>query len=193
MRLSDVEILQYLKDGKISIQPQPLENRINGVTVDLTLGNSFRVFEAHNASCIDLSGSKEEIAKVIEQVMSDEIILTDNDSFVLQPGEFALSVTAESVSLSDDIVGWLDGRSSLARLGLMVHATAHRIDPGWCGKIVLEFYNAGRMPLVLKPNMVIGALNFEQLNHPAKNPYNKRVDAKYKEQSKAVASRISLD
>ena len=91
------------------------------------------------------------------------------------------------------IVGWLDGRSSLARLGLMVHATAHRIDPGWQGKIVLEFFNSGKLPLALRPKMTIGALNFERLNTAVSKPYNTRKNAKYKDQQEAVASRISQD
>ena len=90
-------------------------------------------------------------------------------------------------------MGWLDGRSSLARLGLMVHVTAHRIDPGWSGAIVLECFNSGKLPLALKPNMTIGAINFETLSSPALRPYNKRVDAKYKHQQSAVASRIDQD
>ena len=90
-------------------------------------------------------------------------------------------------------MGWLDGRSSLARLGLMVHVTAHRIDPGWSGNIVLEFYNSGKLPLALRPMMKIGALSFEVLSRSAEKPYNARVDAKYKGQAGAVASRISSD
>lgn len=92
-----------------------------------------------------------------------------------------------------NIVGWLDGRSSLARLGLMVHVTAHRIDPGWEGKIVLEFFNAGKLPLALRPNMAIGALSFEVLSGNALRPYNSRKDAKYKNQQNAVSSRINQD
>ena len=111
----------------------------------------------------------------------------------LHPGELALAVTYESVTLPADIVGWLDGRSSLARLGLMVHVTAHRIDPGWSGQIVLEFYNSGKLPLALRPKMKIAALNFETMSGEADRPYNKRVDAKYKGQTGAVASRISQD
>ena len=81
----------------------------------------------------------------------------------------------------------------MARLGLMVHVTAHRIDPGWEGKIVLEFYNSGKLPLALRPNMVIGALSFEVLSGIAARPYNRRKDAKYKNQQNAVASRIDKD
>lgn len=101
--------------------------------------------------------------------------------------------TLESVSLPANIVGWLDGRSSLARLGLMVHVTAHRIDPGWEGKIVLEFFNAGKLPLALRPNMAIGALSFEILSGDAAKPYNARKDAKYKNQQSAISSRINQD
>ncbi len=100
-------------------------------------------------------------------------------------------MTLESVTLPDNLVGWLDGRSSLARLGLMVHVTAHRIDPGWHGQIVLEFYNSGKLPLALRPGMVIGALSFESLSGSADRPYNSRQDAKYKNQQGAVGSRIS--
>lgn len=108
-------------------------------------------------------------------------------------GELALAVTLESVTIPDDLVGWLDGRSSLARLGLMVHVTAHRIDPGWQGRIVLEFYNSGKLPLALRPGMLIGALSFEPLSGPAARPYNSRQDAKYRGQQGAVASRIDKD
>ncbi len=193
MRLNDDMIVKALKGGEISIDPTPDESLISGVSVDLHLGGEFRVFEAYYAPSIDLSGSREEIGNVINQVMSDTIKPGPGELFVLQPGEFALGATSESVTLSPDIVGWLDGRSSLARLGLMVHATAHRIDPGWSGNIVLEFYNAGKMPLGLKAGMVICAINFEKLPYAALKPYNKRKDAKYQSQQGAVASRISED
>ena len=117
----------------------------------------------------------------------------DDEAFFLHPGMLALATTLESVKLPANIIGWLDGRSSLARLGLMVHVTAHRIDPGWEGKIVLEFYNSGKLPLALRPNMVIGALSFEVLSGPAARPYTSRKDAKYKHQQNAVASRINED
>ncbi|AWH89864.1 dCTP deaminase [Limnobaculum parvum] len=193
MRLCDRDIEAYLDSGKLKMTPRPPVERINGATVDVRLGNQFRVFLGHTAAYIDLSGPKEDVSAALEKVMSDEINLTDEQPFFLHPGELALAVTLESVSLPDDIVGWLDGRSSLARLGLMVHVTAHRIDPGWQGKIVLEFYNSGKLPLALRPGMVIGALSFEPLSGPAARPYNRREDAKYKEQQGAVASRIDKD
>jgi len=193
MRLSDVDIVKYLDQKKIVIEPSPLVETITGVTVDVRLGNKFRVFEGHNAPFIDISGPKADVQKALDSVMSDEIILEGDQPFILHPGELALAMTLESVTLPADIVGWLDGRSSLARLGLMVHVTAHRIDPGWSGNIVLEFINAGKLPLALRAGMPIGALNFELLSSPAKYPYNKRTDAKYKDQTGAVASRIGQD
>lgn len=193
MRLSDKDIEQSISDGKIIIEPMPDISMISGVSVDIRLGNEFRVFREHTAPYIDLSGPKPEMQKAMNDVMSDEIFIADGDAFFLHPGELALAVTYESVTLPDDIVGWLDGRSSLARLGLMVHVTAHRIDPGWSGQIVLEFYNSGKLPLALRPKMKIAALNFETMSSSALRPYNKRDDAKYKGQKGAVASRISQD
>ena len=157
MRLCDRDIEAWLDEGRLSITPRPPVERINGVTVDVRLGNKFRTFSGHTAPFIDLSGPKDEVSAAL------------------------------------DLVGWLDGRSSLARLGLMVHVTAHRIDPGWSGRIVLEFFNAGKLPLALRPGMMIGALSFEPLTGPADRPYNRRQDAKYRDQQGAVASRIDKD
>lgn len=193
MRLCDTDIERYLDEGKIEIHPRPSNEKINGATVDVRLGNSFRIFREHSTPYIDLSGSRELMTAQLEQVMSDEIIINNDEAFFLHPGELALATTLESVKLPANIVGWLDGRSSLARLGLMVHVTAHRIDPGWEGKIVLEFFNAGKLPLALRPNMSIGALSFEVLSGFAARPYNARRDAKYKNQQSAVSSRINQD
>ena len=193
MRLCDKDIEQYLNDKKIIIEPKPDSSMISGVSVDIRLGNEFRVFQDHTAPYIDLSAPKAQVQDAMNSIMSDEIHIKDGDAFFLHPGELALAVTYESVTLPADIVGWLDGRSSLARLGLMVHVTAHRIDPGWSGQIVLEFYNSGKLPLALRPKMKIAALNFETMSSSAVRPYNKRQDAKYKDQKGAVASRISQD
>ena len=192
MRLCDRDIERYLDEGRIQIDPKPATDMISGVSVDIRLGHKFRSFTAYAAPFIDLSGPREEVQQALDSVMSDEIILKDDEAFFLHPGELALAITLESVTLPADIVGWLDGRSSLARLGL-VHVTAHRIDPGWSGNIVLEFYNSGRLPLALRPGMKIGALNFELMTGEAARPYNKRTDAKYQQQSGAVASRINQD
>lgn len=193
MRLTDRQIESYLDQGFIRLEPRPKVEDITGVTVDIHLGNEFRVLQDHAAPFIDISGPRDDIERAIEQVMSDAIVLTEDQAFFIHPGEFALAVTHESVTLPDNMVGWLDGRSSLARLGLMVHVTAHRIDPGWSGQVVLEFFNSGKLPLALRPLMKIGALSFELLDEACLRPYSKRKDAKYKDQRGAVASRISAD
>lgn len=193
MRLTDGQIEAYLAAGKIILDPAPLAEDISGVTVDIHLGNEFRVLQDHAAPFIDISGPRDEIDKAIQSVMSEAIVLNEDQAFFIHPGEFALAVTHESVTLPADMVGWLDGRSSLARLGLMVHVTAHRIDPGWSGQVVLEFFNSGKLPLALRPLMKIGALSFEQLDEPCVRPYRSRKDAKYKDQRGAVASRIGAD
>lgn len=193
MKLCDRDIEIWLNDGRLKISPRPSINRINGATVDVRLGNKFRTFQGHTAAYINLSGPKSEITETINCIMGNEITLLAGEKFFLHPGELALSITLESVSLPDSLVGWLDGRSSLARLGLMVHVTAHRIDPGWEGKIVLECYNSGKLPLALCPGMLIGALSFEYLSSPAVRPYNKRKDAKYQNQQSTIVSRINED
>lgn len=193
MRLCDRDIIAELDKGRIKVDPRPDNEEISGVSVDLRLGDRFRVFSSHTTPFIDLSGNREEVNDAIEKIMGDEIVLEANDAFFLHPGELALGITLESLSLPDDLVGWLDGRSSLARLGLMVHVTAHRIDPGWNGNIVLEFFNSGKLPLALRPGMSIGAISFEPLTGIADRPYRKRKNAKYQDQSGPQASKISDD
>jgi dCTP deaminase len=166
---------------------------VNGASVDLRLGHHFRVFSMHSSSHIDLGTTRAEIDAAIARVMSDEITVADGEVFYLHPGELALGVTQERVDLSDDLCGTLNGRSSLARLGLMVHSTAHFIDPGWSGAIVLEFFNCGRLPLGLRPGMTVCALAFEPLSSPAKRHYGARLDAKYAGQTGAMASRIAQE
>lgn len=193
MKLSDRDIIQHLKIGKIAIDPQPEQHKIKGISVDLRLANKFRVFNDHTAPFIDLSGPAEQMQKIMDRVMGDEVVIPEGEAFFLHPGELALASTFETVSLPDDLVGWLDGRSSLARLGLMVHVTAHRIDPGWEGQIVLEMFNSGKLPLALRPGMDICAINFETLSSAAIKPYNKRADAKYRNQQGPTSSRITQD
>lgn len=193
MRLSDADIEAALATGYIGISPQPDVSKIKGISVDLRLGNSFRVFTDHTAGFIDLSGKSTDLAGTVDRIMGAEIQLNEHEIFYLHPGELALAATLESVTIPDDLVGWLDGRSSLARLGLMVHVTAHRIDPGWSGQIVLEMHNMGKLPLGLRPGMDICAINFETMSSAAARPYHKRTDAKYKNQTGAVASRINQD
>lgn len=186
MKLSDVDIRRCMTEGVIGIDPVPTEEHIGAMSVDLELGNQFRVFTPGKASFVDLSprGGAD-----MEDLMS-HVDLPDGDAFYLHPGDFALGITVQKVSLPTNIAGRLDGRSSLARLGLMVHATAHTIDPGWNGRITLEFFNCGRLPLALRPGMRICAISFETLMTPTSKPYSERPNSKYKEQLSPLPSRI---
>ena len=193
MRLSDGDIEQQIEQGRIVISPQPDADAIAGISVDLKLDHRFRVFSNNSVTHLDLSGDRDQLERDIDRIMSKEIEIPEDQALFIHPGELVLGATLESVNIPDDLVGWLDGRSSLARLGLMVHVTAGRIDPGWEGQIVLEFYNNGKLPLALRPGMVICAMSFETLSSPALRPYNKRENAKYRGQQGAVFSRIAKD
>lgn len=193
MRLCDKDIEYWLDAKKLIINPIPDKKLINGATVDIRLGHHFRTFSKNFKDCIDLSKPKKEINIVLKKAMSKEIFISTQDRFFLQPKTFVLGSTLETIEIPENLVGWLDGRSSLARLGLMIHATSHRIDPGWKGKIVLEFFNSGKAVLALHPTMVIAALSFEILSGPALRPYNFRKTAKYLNQQGAVPSRIDQE
>jgi len=185
MVLSDVDIEKALKSKRITIDPLPgLETQLGSCSIDLRLGNSFRVFEHSRYPYIDPSRKDQsnDIARVIE--------VNNGDNFIMQPGDFVLAVTLETVILPPDLMGRLEGRSSLGRLGLVVHSTASIFDPGWNGKPVLELGNLGRMAISLTPGMRICAMTFEELSSPARNPYVKKKNAKYVFQSGPEESRI---
>jgi len=193
VRLCDKDIEDWIDNSKLIITPRPDKNAINGATVDVRLGKKFRTFSEDFKGCIDLSKSKKEISMIVEQAMSNEISISKDKCFLLKPGALVLGITLEVIEVPNTLVGWLDGRSSLARLGLMVHSTAHRIDPGWKGKIVLEFFNCGKLVLALNPGMFIAALSFETLSGSALRPYNCRKEAKYFNQTGVVPSKIYQD
>jgi dCTP deaminase len=193
MRLSDTDIKQAVKNNFIKISPSVDSSTIEGIAIDLQLGNKFRGFRASACPYIDLAGSSTELKKSLESVMDEQQELTAAQRYILHPGELVIAVTHQRVTLANNIVGWLDGRSSLARLGLMVHVTSHRIDPGWDGHIVLECFNSGKVPLALAPMMKICALNFEMLSSEVESPYAKRKNAKYRNQNEARPSLLSQE
>lgn len=193
MRLCDKDIEKWLKRKELIIEPYPQKKSIHGITVDIHLGNTFRFFYEHRRSVFDLSDSKINRESALMEIMSDEIVFSKEKPFFLQPGSLVLFSTFESIKIPNNLVGWLDGRSSLARLGLMIHATAHRIDPGWQGNIVLEIFNAGKLTLVLRPKIKIAALSFEALSQSVVCPYNLRAEAKYKNQNGVIPSRIHIE
>jgi dCTP deaminase len=193
MRLSDRDLKKAIHDGKIAITPSVNMDTIQGVTVDLRLGSQFRVFSGNKIAYIDLGAPAAALQESLDCLMGSIVEVADHERFIIHPGELVLGVTLESIKINNEYVGWLDGRSSLARLGLMIHVTSHRIDPGWDGQVVLEFYNSGKVPLGLAPNMKICAINFEKLSSPAEFSYLDRASSKYKYQQGAVASKMTSD
>ena len=111
--------------------------------------------------------------------MMAQVKIKDGEPFILQPGDFVLATTMESIKLPNDLVGRLEGRSSLGRLGTVVHSTASIFDQGWHGKVVMELGNMGRMPVALYPGMRICSMTFEELSSPALVPYSQKKTAKY--------------
>ena len=185
MILSDRDIKKALKTKRIEITPSPdLNSQLGSCSIDLRLGNTFRVFEYSRNPYID--PSKKDYSNEITQ----EIKIIDGERFVMQPGDFVLAVTLEKVKIPRNLMGRLEGRSSLGRLGIVVHSTASVFDPGWNGKCVLELGNLGRMAVSLTPGMRICAMTFEELSSPAEISYSKKKQAKYKMQDGPSESRI---
>ncbi len=186
MILSDKDIKDYIAKGKIKIFPEPdFETQLGPCSLDLRLGSSFKVFKQSRYPYIDLKRPFE-----IGNIMED-IEIADDSPFILQPGEFILAVTMEDVFIDNDLMARLDGRSSLGRLGVVVHSTAARVDPGWNGKPVMELGNLGVMPVVLYSGMRICALTFETLSGPCEKSYSEKKNAKYVVQDSPTASRIN--
>lgn len=186
MILSDRDIKKYIKEGKIKIIPEPnFQEQLGPCSLDLHLGNSFKTFKPTQYPYLDLKRKSN-----FEEVM-EEITIEDNGPFILQPREFVIAITKEEVILSDDIMGRLDGRSSLGRLGLVVHSTAARFDPGWQGKAVMELGNMGIMPIILYAGMRICAMTFETLSSPVEVSYLKQKDHKYAGQNNSTASKLN--
>jgi len=186
MILCDKDIKRYISEGKIIVEPLPDYNsQLGPCSLDLRLGTSFKIFKPSNYSYIDVYNGHSS-----EELM-EEIVIKEGAPFIIQPREFVIAVTKERIVLPPDIMGRLDGRSSLGRLGLVVHSTAGRFDPGWDGKAVMEFGNLGIKPIILYGGMRICAMTFETLSAPAEIPYTKQIDHKYAGQNGAVGSKIT--
>ncbi len=185
MVLSDGDIKKAFLQGRIIITPAPnLKEQLGSCSIDLRLGNTFRVFDHSRNAYIDPT------KKDFSNEITKEVKVKKNDSFMMQPGDFVLAVTLEKVKIAPDLMGRLEGRSSLGRLGIVVHSTASIFDPGWDGKPVLELGNLGRMAVKLTPGMRICAMTFEELTSASEVPYTKKKFAKYKIQDGPNESRI---
>jgi len=186
MILSDVDIKKNIEQGIIKIDPSPnFEEQLGPCSLDLHLGNSFKIFKMSRYSFIDLKNGAN-----IDGMM-EEIVVKDGASFIIQPHDFVVAVTQEEITLPPNIMGRLDGRSSLARLGLVIHVTAARFDPGWRGKAVMELGNLGTVPIVLYSGMRICSMTFETLAASVETPYLQQKDHKYADQNGATASKIN--
>jgi dCTP deaminase len=179
--LSDGTIRRLVDEGRIRIEPWD-PGLVQPASVDLLLGRSFRVFHNHRAAAIDL---RDPPTNLTEQVEID-----DDEAFVIHPGEFVLGRTLEWVKLPDDIVSRIEGKSSVGRIGLIVHATAGFIDPGFEGTLTLEITNLTRIPIKLSPGLPIAQLSFMTLDQPAERPYgHPDLGSHYQGQVEATASR----
>ncbi len=185
MVLSDRDITKALAAGRIKISPKPnLKTQLGSCALDLRLGHRYRVFDHSRTPYIDPQNPKTLVG------ITTEIRVKDREAFTLHPGEFILAVTLESIKMPDDLVGRLEGRSSIGRLGVVVHSTAATIDAGFAGNITLELANMGRIPVMLYPGMRICSISFEELSSPAAVPYYKKKSAKYAGQKAPEASKI---
>ena len=186
MVLSDRDIRKALESGRIGITPPPdLDKQLGSISVDFRLGNTFMVFEHSRYSYIDPRHPQS-----IGDAMRT-IVVENEDPFIMQPGDFALASTMETLELPDDLLGRLEGRSSIARLGITVHSTAALFEPGWVGTATMELSNLGRMAVALYPGMRICAFSFEPVSTPVSTPYRLKKNNKYAGQRDPRASQLS--
>lgn len=185
MILSDRDIKKELKRKEIVIKPFRSEC-LQPASYDVHLDRHFLVFNTNQNFVIDPRDISKDLMKKID--------ITKNEPFILHPGEFALGVLLEETGVSDKLVGRLEGKSSLGRLGLIIHTTAGFLDAGNSLKMTLELFNAGRIPLKLYYGMPIGQMAFEYLSSPCERPYgSKGLNSKYLGDKRPEASKMHLN
>lgn len=188
MILSDTDLLKRLERGDLVIEPlEDIDMQVQPSSIDLRLGAEFLEFQRTNISCIH-PNREDEVSKYIRETTVEE-----GDEFILHPGDFVLGTTKERVEIPPDLVAHVEGRSSLGRLAVVVHATAGLCDPGYKGQITLELSNLGSAPVALTPGMRISQLTFTELTSPATRPYGEERGSKYQNQAGPQASRIGND
>ena len=181
MILSDVSIRKALAEGRIIIEPL-MEGGVQPSSVDLRVDRYFRVFRNDTTPFIDPKEPQEDLTEIVE--------VGDGGAFILHPGEFVLGSTLERVALPDDLVARLEGKSSLGRLGLLIHSTAGFVDAGWDGHLTLELSNVANLPIAIYPGMKIGQISFMQMSEPAAAPYGSgQLGSKYQGQRGPTPSR----
>jgi dCTP deaminase len=183
--LSDRSIREEIAKGRLRIDPfDPA--LIQPASVDVRLDRVFRVFRVTHHPYIDVRQPMEDL--------TDEVVIDEERPFFIHPGEFVLASTLETVTLPDDIVAQVEGKSSLGRLGLLIHATAGYVDPGWTGKLTLELSNSAKIPIALYYGMRIGQLSFLRMSTPVERPYGSpELGSKYQGQTGPTPSRYHLN
>ena len=181
MMLSDRSLREALESGRIEVDPLATE-AIQPSSIDLRLAAQFRIFLNHTRAIIDVKQDLSDLTEIVE--------IGGEQPFILHPGEFVLGSTLERVKVPDDLVARIEGKSSLGRLGLLIHSTAGFVDAGWNGQLTLELSNVASLPITLYPNMKIGQISFMQMTTSADRPYgSSSVGSKYQDQQGPVASR----
>ena len=183
--LSDGDLRRAIAAGEIGVDPFNDED-IQPASIDLHLDKSFRVFRNNRYGFIDPS--------VDQPGLTELEVVSGAEPFMLHPSEFVLGQTLERISVGSALLGRLDGKSSLGRLGLLIHSTAGYVDPGWVGNLTLELGNVASLPTALYPGMKIGQISFHRMSSPVERPYGSAaLHSRYQGQSQPTASAIHVD
>ncbi|MFM8279566.1 MAG: dCTP deaminase [Candidatus Limnocylindrus sp.] len=183
--LSDGDLRRAIAAGEIGVDPFNDED-IQPASIDLHLDKSFRVFRNNRYGFIDPS--------VDQPGLTELEVVSGAEPFMLHPSEFVLGQTLERISVGSALLGRLDGKSSLGRLGLLIHSTAGYVDPGWVGNLTLELGNVASLPIALYPGMKIGQISFHRMSSPVERPYGSAaLHSRYQGQSQPTASAIHVD
>ncbi len=185
MILSDQSLREALRTGRVCVEPLDTA-AVQPSSVDVRLDRRFRVFANHRYPYIDVRAAQPDLTELVE--------VPPGEAFILHPGEFVLGATFERVALPNDLVARLEGKSSLGRLGLLIHSTAGFVDPGFDGSLTLELSNVANLPIAIYPQMRIGQLAFFELDQAAEYPYGSpEIGSKYQGQRGPTASRFYLN
>jgi dCTP deaminase len=183
--LSDRTIRREIEDGRIAIDPFD-ESMVQPASIDVRVDRRFRVFHNARYPYIDVRQPMEDLTELVE--------VGPDERFILHPGEFVLGQTLERVTLPDDLVARLEGKSSLGRLGLLIHSTAGFVDAGFSGNLTLELSNVANLPITIYHGMPIGQLSFMRMDGPVEHPYGSRdTSNKYQGQTEPTPSRFYLN
>ncbi len=188
MILSDTDLLERLGEGDLVVDPiDDLDTQVQPASIDMRLGSEFLEFQRTNIPCIHPNRA-DEVDDYVRETYVEE-----GDEFILHPGDFVLGTTKERVEVPDDLVATVEGRSSLGRLAIIIHATAGFIDPGFSGQITLELSNLGAAPVALSPGMRVSQIVFTELKSTSTRPYGAERGSKYQDQVGPRASKIQDD